>query len=147
MSDTMPETRYRDLLDEALARIPALAPEWTDHNPGDPGIALLELVAWLTETVLYRTTRLTDGERQAFLALIEGLDPNSTLRGQALDRSTRAAIKGLRAPHRLVTRGDYLDRLRAEFPRSAEARAARFTGFIRRPSNSEFASSSAGSAS
>lgn len=132
MSDAMPETRYRDLLDEALARIPALAPEWTDHNPGDPGIALLELIAWLTETVLYRTTRLTDGERQAFLALIEGLDPQSTLRGQALDRSTSAAIKGLRAPHRLVTRDDYLDRLRAEFPRSREARALGMDGRVAR---------------
>ena len=36
---------YDDLIAEARALIPAFAPEWTDHNPSDPGIALLELFA------------------------------------------------------------------------------------------------------
>lgn len=132
MTDPTLDMRYQALIDEALARIPAIAPEWTDHNPGDPGITLLELVAWLTETVLYRTTRMTDGERQAYLALIVGADPELHLHGTALERATRAAIKAMRAPYRVVTPHDYLDRLRAGFPQSAEARALGMDGRVAR---------------
>lgn len=130
MSDTTPDMRYQDLIDEALGRIPAIAPEWTDHNPGDPGVTVLELVAWLTETVLYRTTRMTDGERQAFLGLILGADPAPGLRGEALDQATRAAIKAMRAPYRVVTADDYLARLRAGFAQSPEARALGMDGRV-----------------
>ena len=31
-----------------------LPPNWTDAKRGDPGIALLELVAWISESLLYR---------------------------------------------------------------------------------------------
>jgi len=37
---------FDDLVAEARALIPALAPEWTNHNPSDPGITLIELFAW-----------------------------------------------------------------------------------------------------
>ena len=58
---------YADLLAEARALIPALAPGWTDHNPADPGITLVELFAWLTEMLLYRLNQVTDENRLAFL--------------------------------------------------------------------------------
>ena len=45
---------YNSLVQEALALIPAHAPEWTDHNPSDPGITLVELFAYLTEMLIYR---------------------------------------------------------------------------------------------
>lgn len=122
MSDTR-QMRYDDLLDEALARIPALAPEWTDHNPSDPGIALLELAAWLTETVLYRSTRVDDRSRRALLGLIEGADPGTSLTGAELDMATRAAIKALRRPYRAVTPRDFVDRIRDDWPTSSEAKA------------------------
>jgi len=35
-------------------RPPAAQPEWTTHEPGDPGITVLELFAWLAEAVPYR---------------------------------------------------------------------------------------------
>ena len=41
-----------------LATTPA--PEWTQYNGHDPGINLLELFAWLTESLIYRTERLSD---------------------------------------------------------------------------------------
>ena len=34
---------YADLTAEARALIPSLCPEWTNHNPSDPGITLIEL--------------------------------------------------------------------------------------------------------
>ncbi len=122
MSDSK-QLRYPDLLDEALARIPALAPEWTDHNPADPGIALLELAAWLTETVLYRSTRIDDRSRRALLGLIEGADPRADLSGEALEAAIRGAIRGLRRPYRAVTPRDYIDRIKHDWPLSAAAKA------------------------
>ena len=41
-----------------LATVPA--PEWTDYNEHDPGVTVLELLAWLTESLVYRTERLSD---------------------------------------------------------------------------------------
>jgi len=41
-----------------LATVPA--PEWTQYNEHDPGVTLLELLAWLTESLVYRTERLSE---------------------------------------------------------------------------------------
>lgn len=123
MSDTTPTVRYADLVDEALTRIPALAPEWTDHNPADPGIALLELSAWLVETVLYRSTRITDQGRQALLGLLAGADPDTALRGTDLEAALRAAVRALRTPYRAVTPQDYRDRIREQWLASPAAAA------------------------
>ena len=38
---------YDDLRRELIERIPVYAPEWTDHNESDPGITLVELLAYL----------------------------------------------------------------------------------------------------
>ena len=46
---------YAELVDEARASIPVLYPAWTDHNPSDPGMTLVELLAWLAETVRLAT--------------------------------------------------------------------------------------------
>jgi hypothetical protein len=43
---------YAELLAEALGRIPVHAPEWTDVNPSDAGVTLLELFAFLGEELL-----------------------------------------------------------------------------------------------
>lgn len=45
---------YKDLLDEVLERIPVDAPEWTDFNESDPGVTLVELLVFLTETLLWQ---------------------------------------------------------------------------------------------
>ena len=47
--------------------------EWTDHNPSDPGIILLELLCWLGEMTLYRMNLVPDEHRQKFLNLL--IDP------------------------------------------------------------------------
>jgi hypothetical protein len=51
---------WSDLVDEGLARIPRRAPEWTDHNLHDPGISLLELLAYKTDQTLYQANRVTE---------------------------------------------------------------------------------------
>lgn len=51
---------YRDILEEALRRIPHHTKEWTDYNPSDPGITIIELFAWMTDLILYRLNRVPD---------------------------------------------------------------------------------------
>jgi hypothetical protein len=60
---------WADLADEGRSLIPVYGPEWTDHNASDPGITVIELLAWITEMDLYRLNQVTDAERLRFLAL------------------------------------------------------------------------------
>lgn len=66
--------RYDDLVAEALRRIPRFTPEYTDHNPSDPGMALIGVNAWLTETLLYQINRVPEQNYVAFLNLL-GVKP------------------------------------------------------------------------
>ena len=51
------------IIRERLARF---GPQWTDFNDSDPGVTLLELFAFLTESLLYREGRPSErGRRQA----------------------------------------------------------------------------------
>jgi len=61
---------WQDLVDEMRALIPRYAPNWTDHGPGDIGITLIELFAWLAESVIYRLNRVPEKNYLAFLNLI-----------------------------------------------------------------------------
>ena len=61
---------FEQLRAELIQRIPTYAPEWTDHNVSDPGIALLELFAFLGETVLFRFNQIPDATKVAFLNLL-----------------------------------------------------------------------------
>jgi len=61
---------FQDLVDEAKRRIPRLAPEWTDHNVSDPGVALIELFAFMTDQLLYRLNRVPERHYVKFLELI-----------------------------------------------------------------------------
>ncbi len=58
------------LVEEARALIPRYAPEWTDHNVHDPGITLLELVAWLVDQEIYQAGFISDRHIKAFAALL-----------------------------------------------------------------------------
>lgn len=62
--------RFQDLVDEVKRLIPQFCPEWTDHNVSDPGVALLELFAWMTEGLLYRTNQVPERTYIRFLEMI-----------------------------------------------------------------------------
>lgn len=68
------DRRFQDLVDEAKRLIPRYCPEWTNHNVSDPGVALIELFAWMSETVLYRLNQVPDKLFVHFLNLV-GIDP------------------------------------------------------------------------
>jgi len=61
---------FDSLFKEARNRIPRYVPEWTDWNDSDPGITLLQLQAWLAETILYRLNQLPDLNFIKFLQLL-----------------------------------------------------------------------------
>jgi hypothetical protein len=67
---SLDDRTYQDLRDEALARIPVHTPEWTNFNESDPGVTLIELFAFLTENLLYRSNQIPDRNRRKFLALL-----------------------------------------------------------------------------
>jgi len=61
---------YSDLVQDMLASIPAHTPEWTIQQPGDPGRTLIELFAWLADSILYRANLIPERQRLAFLKLL-----------------------------------------------------------------------------
>ena len=79
--------------------IPRYAPEWTNHNPSDPGITLIELAAWMTDLLIYRLNQVPDKNYVAFLNLLgiklraaagrQGADPVHARRGR--DQAARPA--------------------------------------------------------
>ena len=54
------DRKFQDIVDEAKRLIPSYCPEWTNHNLSDPGIALVELFAWMTEMTLFRLNQVPD---------------------------------------------------------------------------------------
>jgi hypothetical protein len=64
------DRRYQDLRDEALRRIPVHNPEWTNFNRSDPGVTLVEVFAFLTESLLYRANQIPERNRRKFLKLL-----------------------------------------------------------------------------
>ena len=61
---------YSDLVQDMLASIPAHTPEWTIQQTGDPGRTLIELFAWLADSILYRANLIPERQRLAFLKLL-----------------------------------------------------------------------------
>lgn len=65
---------YDAIFAEARRRIPRYAPEWTDFNDSDPGIALLQLFAWMSDLIAFEVNRGPERSRAKLLELV-GLRP------------------------------------------------------------------------
>lgn len=64
------DRRFPELVRDALARVPVHTPEWTQLGESDPGVTLVELFAFLTESLLYRADRVPEASRTKFLRLL-----------------------------------------------------------------------------
>ena len=124
---------FNDIVEEAISMIPRYSPEWTNHNPSDPGITLVELFAYLTEMLIYRLNRVTDANMCAFLQLIDSVktreptdrpgivneswtvDGHTKTREVGLTEAIQDVVSHLRTPYRAVTSKDYEDLVLAEF--------------------------------
>ena len=98
---SLDDRSYDDLVAELIARIPAHTPEWTNPVPGDPGRTLLELFAWLADTLLYRANLIPERQRLAFLRLLgvplRPAMPARGLIGVSIDDDTLTDAVQLRA--------------------------------------------------
>ena len=59
------DAAYGDIAATLRTRVDAHAPEWTDNNESDPGILLLELFAFVTESLLYRQNLIPERGRSS----------------------------------------------------------------------------------
>lgn len=64
---------YRQILDEAVSHIPVLTDLWTDHNPSDTGIMLLELLASMTEQQNFYLDQVGERFYERYLDLVTDL--------------------------------------------------------------------------
>ncbi len=97
---------WADLVQEGRALIPQYAPQWTDHNAHDPGITLLELLAYHTEQEIYRLNTVGAAHRQAFLGLFgAGFQPRGPRPATTLLVYEPAPVRSPRRPK--VRAGDY----------------------------------------
>src|ERR1041384_6828400 len=83
------DRKWADLVDEGRALLPVYGPEWTDHNASDPGITLIELLAWIAEMDIYELNQISDRERLKFLKLV-GVVPKSPRAAHVVLRITLA---------------------------------------------------------
>ena len=103
---------YADLVESAISQISVEYPEWTDYNPSDTGIILIELLAWLSEMTLYRVNQIGDENYASFLSLLKGEQwnlPNipAKERQQRLQSEINKTLLELRQRYRAVTTVDY----------------------------------------
>jgi predicted phage baseplate assembly protein len=81
---TIDDRSYQDLVNDALARIPVHNPEWTNFNESDPGVTLLEVFAFLADSLLYRANKIPERNRLKFLTLLGvPLQPGASAQGIA----------------------------------------------------------------
>jgi len=65
------DRRFQGLVDDAKRLVQQRCPEWSDHNVSDPGVTLIELVAWMTDQLIYRVNRIPDRLYIKFLELLD----------------------------------------------------------------------------
>ncbi|WP_340024247.1 hypothetical protein MHI24_03845 [Paenibacillus sp. FSL K6-1096] len=94
---------FGQLVADALTLIPLYDPDWTNYNPSDPGITLVELFAYFTEMVLYRLDQVTDESKQNFLKLLGVTLGDEELLADGIYR----AAKQFSECYRAVTAADY----------------------------------------
>jgi hypothetical protein len=68
------DMEFEQLVEQGRGLIPRYAPQWTDHNLHDPGITLIDLIAWLVDQQIYRIDFVGDSLRAAFTRLM-GITP------------------------------------------------------------------------
>ena len=101
---------WEKLVEEGRSLIPAYAPDWTNHNVGDPGITLVELFAYLSEILIYRLNRVSDANLRTFLKLIHGPEWDQQardLKHQDLELERRKILSDQRRLYKAVTATDF----------------------------------------
>lgn len=67
---SLDDRRFSDLVEQAMRLRAQLCPEWTSTEPGDPGVALIEIFAFLTDQLIYRLNQVPDRLYSTFLNMV-----------------------------------------------------------------------------
>lgn len=108
------DRNFTDLVEEGISMLARFAPVWTNHNPSDPGMTLIELLAYFTEMLIYRLNRVTRDNKIKFLQLLREVEPAERMflaspqtPLEKVDDELKRAVLGLRELQRAVTPNDY----------------------------------------
>lgn len=94
---------FEDLVAEIRTLIPRYNREWTNFNPSDPGVTVLELFAYLAEQSLYRINQVPRRNYVGFLRLL-GIE---LAENERLESGIRRALELVGERYRAVTGEDY----------------------------------------
>lgn len=100
MSDIVPDLdtiEFDQLVELARGEIPRYAPDWTDHNLHDPGMTLIDLLAWVVDQQVFRAGFVGGRYRQAFAALL-GQQPSGPKPARGLVWPTQPLTEGRIVP-------------------------------------------------
>src|SRR5687767_5309165 len=90
---------YNEILRETVARIPVHTPHWTNQNDSDFGMTVLQLFAFMTENLLYRSNLIPERNRRKFLQLLDvPLRPASAARGVVTITNERGPLETVTLP-------------------------------------------------
>jgi baseplate J-like protein len=90
---------YTRILSETLARIPVHNPEWRNFNDADPGVTVLQLFAFMTDSLLYRANLIPERNRLKFLELLGiPLRPPAAATGVAVLSNERGPLDTVTLP-------------------------------------------------
>lgn len=120
---SLDDRTYDELMAEALMRIPLYSQEWTNYNPSDPGITILENLTAFEILQQSQINFITPAIRQKLLKLV-GFEAKKGRCARVL-----MAAEGLTQPLSLpINHKFHLGELCFETTRSQELRLSRLTG-------------------
>ena len=73
-SRNLDDQSFEEIMEYVIGRLPWLCPAWTDYNAHDPGITILELIAWYKEMQQYHMNTMTPALQKKLLKLL-GVTP------------------------------------------------------------------------
>ena len=112
LSAPLDDMNFDALVEIARSNLPTLAPDWTDYNYSDPGITLLELLAWIADSQIYSIARDRADERTQMAGLLgiaaQGTHPAT---GAVYPREKIGMREPVKAGTRLIPDGACAPRL------------------------------------
>ena len=103
---------YQQLVQELLRKIPQFTTQWTDYNDSDPGITLIQLLAWLDESLLYQANNIPVQTQQNYLRWVLGLadSQNKTVYSQFAEKNYDFSFLRLRNVLQQIEAGENLSK-------------------------------------
>ena len=88
---SLDDEQFEEIVEKAIKMIPNLYPEWTDYNVHDPGITMLEVLAWLKEIQQFHMDQIGPFHIRKYLMLL-GEQPQ-----KIIPAKSRISVSGINA--------------------------------------------------